>query len=37
MSFDEALTLANHSALQEALTNSENFQQSFNLSTNIDN
>ena len=37
MSFDEAYDIANHSALQDILINSENFQQAFNLSTNIDN
>ena len=37
MSFDEAYDTANHSALQDILINSENAQQSLNLSTNIDN
>ena len=37
MSFDEAYDIANHSALQDILINTENFQQAFNLSTNIDN
>ena len=37
MSFDEAYDVANHSALQDILTNSENVQQTLNLSTNIDN
>jgi hypothetical protein len=37
MSFDEAYDIANHSALQDILTSSENFQQSLNLSSNIDN
>ena len=37
MSFDEAYDIANHSALQDMLINSENFQQSLNLSSNIDN
>lgn len=37
MSFDEAYDTANHSALQDILTNTENFQQSFDVSTNLDN
>ena len=37
MSFDEAYDAANHSALQDILSDSESFQQSLNLSTNIDN
>ena len=37
MSFDEAYNTANHSTLQDMLIESENFQQAFNLSTNIDN
>lgn len=37
MSFDEAYDVANHSAIQDILINSENAQQSLNLSTNIDN
>ena len=36
MSFEEAYDIANHSALQDILTNTENFQQSFNASTNLD-
>jgi len=35
MSFEEAYDIANHSALQDILTNTENFQQSFNASTNL--
>jgi ABC-type oligopeptide transport system substrate-binding subunit len=37
MTFDEAYDVANHSALQDMLISSENFQQELNLSTNIDN
>lgn len=37
MTFDEAYDIANHSTLQDILINSENSQQSFDLSTNIDN
>ena len=37
MSFDEAYDIANHSAFQDMLINSENFQQSLELTTNIDN
>ena len=37
MSFDEAYDAANHSAFQDMLINSENFQQSLELTTNIDN
>ena len=37
MSFEEAVDTANHSALQDILINTENFQQSLDLSTNIDN
>lgn len=37
MSFDEAYDAANHSAIQDILLNSDNFQQSLDLSTNIDN
>lgn len=37
MTFDEAYNVANHSALQDMLINSESFQQSLDLSTNIDN
>lgn len=37
MSFDEAVNSANHSALQDVLTSSENVQQILSLSTNIDN
>ena len=37
MSFEDAIDTANHSALQDILLNNENFQQSLDLSTNIDN
>lgn len=37
MTFDEAYNIANHSALQDMLISSENFQQSLNLSTNFAN
>ena len=37
MSFDEAVETANRSALQDILANSENIQQVFDLSTNIEN
>lgn len=36
MSFEDALEAANHSALEDILTNTENFQQSFDVSTNLD-
>ena len=36
MSFEDAIDTANHSALQDILLNNENFQQSLDLSTNID-
>ena len=35
MSFEEALDTANHSALQDILASTDNFQQSFDISTNI--
>jgi hypothetical protein len=37
MSFEDAVDTANHSALQDILLNNDNFQQSLDLSTNIDN
>ncbi len=37
MSFDEAYTAANRSVLQDIITKTENFQQSFDVSTNLDN
>lgn len=37
MSFEDAIDTANHSTLQDVLVNTENFQQSLNLTTNIDN
>ena len=37
MSFEDALEIANHSELQEIILNTDNFQQTFDLSMNIKN
>ena len=36
MSFEEALDVANHSALQDVFSSTQNFQQSFDVSTNLE-